>query len=107
MTLIGVGTKPMEETKSQPIRVSKGARARLAVLLTSNPEMHGVGYTEFIERACEVAEREIEAEREQVRASTRWSLTEAERRVLKYGPSPGCPTCDAALLSLRRKILGD
>lgn len=99
--MIGKGEiqDPPISAKRHLIRVIPGVRDRLAKLLTTNPEMEGVGYSEFISRACSVAEKEIEESRERD-----LDLGEAERRVLKHGFTPGCPMCEEAIDSITDRL---
>ena len=57
--LIGASKDPPHESIRTPIEVHPGVVQRLADLLRE-PEMRGVGYSEFIDRACALAEEQIE-----------------------------------------------
>ena len=61
MTLIGE-TQARPTGERVPIEISIATRMQLRVLLFE-PEMRGVGYSEFIERAVALAWREIEEAR--------------------------------------------
>jgi hypothetical protein len=52
------GHRPNDTDVREPINIRPAVRERLAKLLYQ-PELRGVGYSSFIERACEVAETEI------------------------------------------------
>lgn len=45
------------------INIAPETRERLKALLMRD-EMHGIGYTQFIDRACEAAETELEERRQ-------------------------------------------
>jgi hypothetical protein len=62
--LIGPSVDPPRDTARVPLNVQPDVRTRLRKLLFA-PELHAVGFSEFINRACAVAETEIaEARRE-------------------------------------------
>ena len=56
--LTGVAVNPPRDEERVPINIAPEARDRLRKLLFE-PEMRAVGYSEFIQRACEAAEAEI------------------------------------------------
>ena len=60
-SLIGRSVHPLPGERV-PIKIHPDVRDRLKNLLFE-PEMQAVGYSEFINRACEVAETEIAWER--------------------------------------------
>lgn len=61
-SMIGHSNRPVEGRERVSMNVHPDARKRLKEVLFES-EMHGVGYSEFINRACEVAEGEIAEER--------------------------------------------
>lgn len=62
--LIGHMTNPPRVKERVGMKVTPAVRKRVRDLLFQ-PEMFGVGYSEFIDRACEAAEKEIAQERAQ------------------------------------------
>lgn len=56
-------TRPMPDERRVPIYIHPNVRQRLHSLLMHNEEMRGVGYSAFINRACEVAETAIAEKR--------------------------------------------
>ena len=60
--MILTGHRPLDNERV-PINIHPDVRFRLAALLTHNDEFHGVGYSQFIERAVEVAETAIAQQR--------------------------------------------
>jgi hypothetical protein len=65
--LSGGSVNPPPTADRIPIEVHPEVVARLRSLLFE-PELRGVGYSEFISRACEMAETEIAQERRYVAA---------------------------------------
>lgn len=63
MSLIGETTRSIEPGERVSINISPSARTALRELLWQ-PEMRGVGYSEFIIRAVEIASWEIHLQRE-------------------------------------------
>ena len=53
-----LSARPTENRERVPINIDPAVRQRLNDLLWM-PEMRGVGYSAFINRACEAAETEI------------------------------------------------
>jgi hypothetical protein len=53
---------PTENKERVAINIDPDVRQRLEELLWE-PELHAIGYSEFINRACEIAETEIAYER--------------------------------------------
>lgn len=64
MKIIGVSIKSSPDRRREPINIHPDARERLRRLLFE-PELRGVGYSEFIHRACDMAESEIATERQE------------------------------------------
>ena len=60
--MILTGHRPSLRPEREPILLDADVRERLRSLLFE-PEFHGVGYSAFIERACEVAETAIAQQR--------------------------------------------
>ena len=67
-SLIGHAVNPPKTKDRSPINIAPEVRARLADLLYEE-EMRGVGYSEFINRACELAETQIAEQRTKDRES--------------------------------------
>lgn len=53
------GHRHPPDDRRVPCMIHPEVRDRLQALLLRNPELRGVGYSAFINRACEAAEGEI------------------------------------------------
>lgn len=58
--IIGPSSKPPVNANRVPIKIHPKVRENLGILLWQ-PELHAVGYSEFIQRAIDHAYKEIEA----------------------------------------------
>lgn len=63
MSQLTHGYRPPPDPERVPINIHPEVRQRLRDLLFDNPELRGVGYSSFINRACEATEGALIEER--------------------------------------------
>lgn len=87
--MILTGHRKVRPSERVPIDIDPAVRERLRNLLVFHPELRGVGYSAFIERACEVAETAIAQQRTAGTRTGRMSCAEPNLSQVETGPATG------------------